>query len=140
MKLSRATVLMFNDGKLLMIHRLKDGKEYHVLPGGNIEEDETMEEATIRELKEETSLVSNIKEKLLEFTDPFERNHQIFLCEYVPGEVKFEPNSVEVLDSRPDNTYVPIWVNIKDIPTFNIWPAETKPFLMEYFKDKMSLK
>ena len=53
---SRAIII--EDGKLLAMFRRKikkDGsiKEYYVIPGGGLEEGETLEENVIRELKEE---------------------------------------------------------------------------------------
>ena len=57
---NRAAGLLIENGKLLLIHRIKkiDGvmKEYYVVPGGGIEENENIEMATIRELKEEVGI------------------------------------------------------------------------------------
>lgn len=58
----RATIFIIDkNGKdgcdaILLIHRLKDGKEYYVVPGGGIEPSETKAQAAIREAKEETGL------------------------------------------------------------------------------------
>ena len=64
-------VIILNQGKILLIHRLKSGQEYYVLPGGSIEKGETPQQAAIREIKEETNLdiylerlVWKIKEKI----------------------------------------------------------------------------
>ena len=56
---SRAIII--EDNKLLAMFRRKiknDGsvKEYYVIPGGGLEENETLEENVIRELKEEFSV------------------------------------------------------------------------------------
>lgn len=55
---SRAIII--NDGCLLTMFRrkIKDGKikEYYVIPGGGLEENESLEENVIRELKEEFSV------------------------------------------------------------------------------------
>ena len=60
---NRAGGLLIENGKILLIHRIKningERKEYYVVPGGGIEEKENIKEATIRELKEETGL--NVK-------------------------------------------------------------------------------
>ena len=64
-----ARAVIICDGKVLtMFRRLKnkDGsiKEYYVLPGGGIEENETMEQTVVRELKEEMNLDIKIIEYL----------------------------------------------------------------------------
>ena len=60
---SRAIII--EDGKLLAMFRRKikkDGsiKEYYVIPGGGLEEGETLEETAIRETAEETKRVAQI--------------------------------------------------------------------------------
>ena len=56
----RAGGLLIENGKILLIHRIKningERKEYYVAPGGGIEDKENIVDATIRELKEETGL------------------------------------------------------------------------------------
>ena len=44
------------DGKILVINRLKKDWPGLTFPGGHVEDDETCEEACIREMKEETNL------------------------------------------------------------------------------------
>ena len=55
---SRAIII--KDGKLLAMFRrkIKDGKvkEYFAIPGGGLEENETLEENVVRELKEEMNV------------------------------------------------------------------------------------
>ncbi len=54
---ARACALIVNPSKeLLLIHRIKNEREYWVFPGGSIEEDESAAEAVVREVLEETSL------------------------------------------------------------------------------------
>ena len=37
----RVSAIIINDGKILLIHRFRDGKEYWVLPGGGVEQSES---------------------------------------------------------------------------------------------------
>jgi len=74
----RATGVVRNGNKILMIHRFRDVKEYYVLPGGKMEEGETVEEAVLRELMEETSVNAKLGEKLISFSDKDGREHQLF--------------------------------------------------------------
>jgi ADP-ribose pyrophosphatase YjhB (NUDIX family) len=42
----RAGAFIVDKGKILLIHRFFQGREYYVIPGGGVEEGETLEEAT----------------------------------------------------------------------------------------------
>lgn len=55
MRVRSAAVVVRNES-LLVIDRVKDGRTYCVLPGGGVEESETLREACERELLEETGL------------------------------------------------------------------------------------
>ena len=84
---SRAIIIY--DGCLLTMFRRKikdDGskKEYYVIPGGGLEEGETLEENVIRELFEEF----NVKVKVLGYLGKEEHESTIehyFHCEIVEG-------------------------------------------------------
>ena len=43
----RAVGIIIKNNKVLLIHRIKDGGEYYVFPGGAIEEGESSKEAVI---------------------------------------------------------------------------------------------
>ena len=53
---NRAAAIIIRDGKVLLFHRQKPGRDYYILPGGGVELEESFEEACIREVKEETGL------------------------------------------------------------------------------------
>src|SRR3989344_222013 len=52
----RATGIIIEKGKVLLIQRIKPGQNYFIFPGGGADEDETVEAALIREIKEELCL------------------------------------------------------------------------------------
>ncbi len=52
----RVQAVLINEGKLLLVKHVKNGKEYWVLPGGGVEYRETVIESLKRELKEELNI------------------------------------------------------------------------------------
>ena len=127
----RATAVLVKDNTLLMIHRIRNGEEYYVLPGGSVEKSESVEEATLRELKEETSLDAVIQKKIFEYkTD--DTDTQLFLCEYKGGEPKIAEDSIEAQITTLDNQFNPVWISYKDISNLVIYPGKVKEFLEEY--------
>jgi len=52
----RVGALIFYKNKLVTTKMKKDGEEYYVLPGGGVEDYETIHEALVRELKEELDI------------------------------------------------------------------------------------
>lgn len=52
----RVAGIIIEEGKILTTRMEKNGKSYYVLPGGRVEQDENIEQALKREIKEETGL------------------------------------------------------------------------------------
>ncbi len=130
----RATALVVKNEKILLMHRFRDGEEYYVLPGGTQEEGEKIEDAVLRELKEETSVEGNGLEEVLDYTDDVCRN-RIFLVKNIKDDtLKMEENSPERKHQNENNKFNPEWVPINELLFLTIWPMQTREFLFKYFK------
>ena len=85
--------VVIKQGRILLITRKNEPyKGKHALPGGFVEYGETVEEACIREVEEETGLKVKIKGLIGVYSDPKRdpRGHVIsiaFLCEPIGGTV-----------------------------------------------------
>lgn len=117
---SRAIII--EDGKLLAMFRRKikeDGsvKEYYVIPGGGLEENETLEENVIRELKEEFSVdIEVIKFLSTEEYDDTIANY--FLCKIVNGTPKLGGEELDRMS--PENYYEIRYIDLNDIDNYDI--------------------
>jgi len=133
----RATAVVLSDDrqKVLMIHRLRDGNEYYVLPGGHVEAGESVETAVVRELQEETSICAKLGKRVFEFVDSDKRMHQLYSFDYLSGEPKLMVGSIEKTRISSTNYYEPVWVSIGRIPELTIWPDGTGQFLNKYIAD-----
>lgn len=117
---SRAIII--EDNKLLTMFRRKiknDGsvKEYYVIPGGGLEEGETLEENVIRELKEEF----NVDIEIIKFLGTEEYDDTIanyFLCKIVNGTPKLGGEELERMTSQ--NYYEIRYINLNDIDNYDI--------------------
>lgn len=90
-RISTRGIIIEDDSVIAMFRRkIKDDgtiKEYYVVPGGGIEEGESLEEGVIRELKEELS----VDVKVLGYLGKEESDDAIahyFNCEIIAGEPK----------------------------------------------------
>lgn len=117
---SRAIII--ENGKLLTMFRRKikkDGsvKEYYVIPGGGLEENETLEENVIRELKEEF----NIDIAIVNFLGTEEYDDTIanyFLCKIVNGTPKLGGEELERMTK--ENYYEIRYIDLKNIDSYDI--------------------
>lgn len=130
----RATSLVVRDGNILLVHRIKHGEVYYILPGGAVEEGESIEDAVLRELKEETTLEGSKLKEVFDYTDDICRN-RIFLIEDAKGdEVKIGKGTPEAGKQNEDNLYFIEWIPVNKILFLLIWPLQTREFLFKYFK------
>lgn len=108
-----ARAIIIKNNQVLVMHRNKHGSEYFTLVGGRVNDNETVEQALVREVKEETGL-DVTKARLVFFEGhPAPYNEQyIFLCEVGPhGAVAIQSSSEEAFMNQIDmNTHQPEWV------------------------------
>lgn len=119
---NRANGVLIENGKILLIKRIKDDIEYYVIPGGGIEDLENIESATKRELKEEANidvkLISNNSLYILTETN----RHQFFiLVERISGEIGIGNGpEYKSKDYKEHGEYLPIMIELKYIINGNI--------------------
>jgi 8-oxo-dGTP diphosphatase len=123
----RVGALLRRGDEILLIHRFRDGSEYWVLPGGGVEGEETLEEALLREVLEETSLAVS-EFKLLGEHDREDGGKHIFYEIVADGDPVLGGPEKDGMDEN--NVYILEWVN-KDVAKAmdSFYPVEIK----EYF-------
>lgn len=122
--------IIVKDNKIAVIKRIreKDGKvrEYYVLPGGGIEDEETMEQAMLREAKEELGVEVKINGELYKFINMGELNH-FMLCEIINGEFGTgtgpEYTSTEYKDR---GQYIPMMLTREEMQQVDLVPNEIR--------------
>jgi ADP-ribose pyrophosphatase YjhB (NUDIX family) len=104
-------VIIENGDEIVLIKHKKDWfKGKWGMPGGHVEYGETVEDAALREAKEETSLDVRLKEILGVYSDPKrdKRGHYVttvFIADYLGGELRGKD---DVADAK--------WFNINNLP------------------------
>lgn len=122
----RARVVLYNQktDSVLLIHRLKKGRDYWVIPGGGAKKSESPSEAAIREINEELGIKLQRQDlkPLFELNDQGEKQ---LIFEAKISFVKAPPISGEEKDrANENNVYQPSWVSFCNLPRINLMPPE----------------
>ena len=122
------------NGGVALMHRVgvlkrKDIQEYYTFPGGGLEEGETLEEGTIREIKEEFGIDVKVVKKLYELeSQKFNQKEYFFLCEYIGG--KFGTGEGPEFSNNPkyidSGKYLPEIIKKEDVKNIPLLPPEIK--------------
>lgn len=103
---------------MLVMQRNKHGSRYTTLVGGRANEDETIEQALVREVREETGLIITGYRLVFieEHPEPYNEQY-IFLCSVDSTDnVAIQSDSEEAFMNRIDlNTHQPMWVDIRSL-------------------------
>lgn len=130
-------------GGFAFMHRVgvlkrTDYQEYYTFPGGGLEEGETPEEGTIREIKEEFGIEVKIVKKWHEiYSEKFQQKEIFYLCEYVSGEFgtgegpEFS-NNPKYIDS---GKYMPEIIKTEELENILLLPKEAKDKLIQDLKE-----
>lgn len=121
----RARVILYNseNDAILLIHRLKNGRDYWVIPGGGAEGNETPVETALREIEEELNIQLKPADliHLLEYKS--QENEHFFFAE-MPFIAAPEISGEEKERSNNANVYQPDWVAVKDLTQINLMPPK----------------
>ncbi len=138
MERTRVAGIIFIDEGIALMHRVgvikrKDIQEYYTFPGGGLEEGETLEEGTIREIKEEFGIDVKVVKKLYELESKrFNQKEYFFLCEYVSG--KFGTGQGPEFSNNPkyidSGKYLPEIIKKEEIKNIPLLPPEIKDKLI----------
>lgn len=139
----RASGICIRDNTILLIHRInleleKEKQEYYVIPGGGVEEGETVEGAVVREMKEETSLDVTVGELFYELEDYDGQGaflkYYAYMCESPHGEVKLEGSSVEEVEMKGGLQFFdPVWVPFSEIKNIVLYPKQVQEELLRRY-------
>jgi len=128
----RVCAIIIKDNKILLMRRIKDGQEYFVFPGGGIKENESEEDAVIREIKEKLSLNAKI-DKLAFQIENRGQEELYFLIKEFSGTPKLgDPEKDRMNDN---NQYYPEWIDLDTASNLpNFYPEEARQKIKDLIK------
>lgn len=131
----RAGTIIYNpkEKEVLLIHRLKNGREYWVNPGGTVEENESALEAAIRETHEEINLKLSPQD-LTPFVEFQTTKKEVYFLTELLEKSEFEIHGEEKERSSENNIYQPTWVPISEFQHIELVPEELKKSIVEKLK------
>jgi len=103
--------VLVHEGRVLLIRRGKEPlRGRWVVPGGTVELGETLEEALVREMEEETGLLVEPLEVVTVFDRILREGERVayhyvivdYLCRYRAGEARAASDALEVAWARPE--------------------------------------
>lgn len=138
-----AGIVPFKDGFVFM-HRVGVKNhpigDYYTFPGGGREGNETLEEGTVREIKEEFGIDVKVIKKLYELDNKEEhlnKKEYFFLCEYIGGE--FGTGNGPEFSNDPKyidrGKYIPEIVSREDVKNICLLPTEIRDKFVEDVKN-----
>jgi ADP-ribose pyrophosphatase YjhB (NUDIX family) len=125
----RASAVIIKNDKILLMHQIYKGEDFYNLPGGGLENNETLEQACRREVREETGLKVKIK-KLIYILDTPSRLNFVFRCYYRKGRVKL--GGPEQARMNLNDQYSLAWIDINKLKKINLQPTATKKAIFYY--------
>lgn len=133
----RAAGVVLKGDEVLLIRRVKDKEEYFVFPGGGVEEGETVEEALLREIKEELSVDAEIDRFLFKVYNPgrtdlgwIGRDDYFYLITEYSGEPILGGPEKERMNE--DNQYYLEWHKIGQLSNMEtLYPEHEKTKVIE---------
>ena len=125
----KSRVIIIENKKVLLIRRYKNGNHYYTLPGGMVEKGETIKNAAIREIKEETNLDIVLGKKIFRSNTKKQSHRHYFLVKSFKGDLKL--GGPEIKRQSANNQYFLEWVKIEKLDKIDLLPIAIKKIIKE---------
>lgn len=135
----RAGAIITSGENILLIKRhleTRDPPTYWLFPGGGVEEGESVEDACIREVREELGLEVRLGRLVANvvFGSPDPRSLQsYFLADVIGGELGTGEWPIEGVQTE-SGWYQPEWVSASDLQKMHVVPAPLADIVREAFR------
>lgn len=127
---SRAIVIKEN--KALVMWRNKNDSIYYVFPGGHMDIGEKPIDTAAREVFEETTIKAKDLELVYETKDYANSSNEqtvyLFIGKWDSGEPTL--SGEESRRANQQNQYKPMWIDLKDIPSLNLYSLPIKEWVI----------
>lgn len=135
-KRENARAIIIKDNELLTIFRRKNTKEgtkeYYVIPGGGVEDGETLADTVKRELQEELDISIEVGNFLTQVISDTTISN-FFECKILSGTPKIGGEELERMNI--DNYYEVRFIPFEKLDSLNLMPPEIKTYIIkEYLK------
>jgi len=131
----RASAIIKYNGGIILVHRVREDekrkREYYVIPGGGVEDGESVEEATIREIKEEIGIDIKLTDKCYKFYI-MNRWQYFYIAEYVSGKIGTgDGPEFTSPDYAKYGSYQVEVIPFDEIRNINLQPEEIKEIIIK---------
>jgi 8-oxo-dGTP diphosphatase len=122
----RACVFIVRDGRILLMHRVKQGEVYDAVPGGTVESGERPEDTAVREILEETSMVVTLGRRVLLLPNQGRQEYYFDAVTVTGDPILGGPEAVR---NSPENVYELVWVAIEEIANRAVRPHALRDWM-----------
>jgi len=134
--MARAAAIIIKENSIALIQRQREGRTYHVFPGGGIEVGETPEQAVVREVLEELGLEVNVAALIAKvyYRRAHEtRTNQFYFRVHILGGTFGTGTGPEMQGLYPpqSGTYHPVWMPIAQLAQEIVHPKTVAELVLK---------
>lgn len=129
-----ARAIIIESDKILVMFRSNEGSQYFTLIGGKVDEEESPEQALVREVREETGLQVTSAQHVFTENHPEPYNKQyIYLCQVAPhGDIAIQNMAEEALLNKLSiNIHEPMWASLDSFPSLAFRTPQLQTAIIE---------